>query len=95
MSSRVRFCAKAHGTSLNDLLDKGPCLLNDLTGILLRFRRFKIGIAGDISKMFLRILLNPKDCIDFTDFFGAQKKDGNQSSINSIASYFEMPLHHS
>jgi hypothetical protein len=54
--------AKAHGTSLNDLLEKGPCLLNDLTGILLRFRRFKIGIAGDISKMFLRILLNPKDC---------------------------------
>ena len=49
-------------TSLNDFVEKGPCLLNDLTGILLRFRRFKIGIAGDISKMFLRVLLFPDDC---------------------------------
>ena len=50
------------GTSLNDLVEKGPCLLNGLTGILLRFRRFKIGIAEDISKMFLRVLLFPDDC---------------------------------
>ena len=47
--------AKTHGIALNDLLEKGPCLLNDLSGILLRFRRYKVGIAGDISKMFLRI----------------------------------------
>jgi hypothetical protein len=36
--------------------------LNDLTGILLRFRRSKIGIAGDISNIFLRVLLFPDDC---------------------------------
>jgi hypothetical protein len=36
--------------------------LNYLTGILLRFQRFKIGIAGDISNMFLRVLLFPDDC---------------------------------
>ena len=46
---------------MNDLLEKGPNLLNDLTGILLRFRRYKYAVAGDISKMFLQILLNPED----------------------------------
>ena len=54
--------AKTNGISLNDLVDKGPCLLNDLTGILLRFRRYDIAIAGDILKMFLRVLLDPDDC---------------------------------
>ena len=54
--------AKTDGISLNDMVEKGSCLLNDLTGILLRFRRYEIGIAGDISKMFLRVLLDPDDC---------------------------------
>jgi len=53
--------AKVKGVSLNDLLEKGPNLLNDLTGILLRFRRYKYAVAGDISKMFLQILLNPEN----------------------------------
>ena len=53
--------AKIKGVSLNDLLEKGPNLLNDLTGILLRFRRYKYAVAGDISKMFLQILLNLDD----------------------------------
>ena len=46
---------------MNDLLEKGPNLLNDVTGMLLRFRRYKYAVAGDISKMFLQILLNPED----------------------------------
>ena len=53
--------AKVNGVSLNDLLEKGPNLLNDLTGILLRFRRYKYAVAGDTSKMFLQILLHPED----------------------------------
>lgn len=53
--------SKAPETSLKDLLEKGLCLLDDLTGILLCFHRFKTEIAGDISKMFLRILLDPED----------------------------------
>ncbi|EDO39019.1 predicted protein, partial [Nematostella vectensis] len=39
--------AKVEDVPLNNMLEKGPCLFNDLTGILL--------IAGDISKMFLRV----------------------------------------
>lgn len=55
--------AKCEGISFNDLVEKGgPCLLNDLTGILLRFQRFEVGIAGDILKMFLRVLLHAEDC---------------------------------
>lgn len=57
----VDSAAKVNGVSLNHRLEKGTCLFNDLTGILLRFRRFKVAMAGDISKMFLRILLDPKD----------------------------------
>ena len=56
------FAAKARETSLKDVLEKGPCLLNDLTGVLLCFHRFKTEIAGDISNIFLRILLDPEDC---------------------------------
>ena len=42
--------------AMNDFLAKGPCLLNKLPGVLLRFRREKIAFVGDISKMF--------NCID-------------------------------
>ena len=55
------YAAKVNGISLNDLLEKGPNLLNDLTGILLRFRKYRYAVAGDISKMFLQILLHPED----------------------------------
>ena len=38
--------------SLNDYLAKGPTLLKQSLGILLRFRQHKIGFIGDISKMY-------------------------------------------
>ena len=38
--------------SLNDCLAKGPCLLNKLLGILLRFRQDRFAFIGDIKKMF-------------------------------------------
>ena len=45
--------AKLKGAlSLNDCLAKGPCLLNQLLGILLRFRQDKFAFIGDIKKMF-------------------------------------------
>ena len=40
------------GHRLNDYWAKGPSIINDLFGVLLRFREDQIGIAGDISKMY-------------------------------------------
>ena len=50
--------AKFHGKCLNDFWAKGPDLLNDQLGILLRFREHNIGIAGDIRKMYHAIKLS-------------------------------------
>ena len=44
--------AKFHNSTLNDYWAKGPDMLNNLLGILLRFREDKVAIAGDIRKMY-------------------------------------------
>jgi hypothetical protein len=52
---RVVFNSSARskgGLSLNECLAKGPCLLNQLLGILLRFRQDHFAFIGDIKKMF-------------------------------------------
>ena len=47
-NSSVRYL----GHALNDYWAKGPHLLNDLLGILIRFRENKIALIGDIKKMY-------------------------------------------
>jgi transposase InsO family protein len=54
--------------SLNDCIEVGPPFLNDLCGILLRFRTYPYGISTDIEKAFLHVGLNKSDR-DFTRFF--------------------------
>ena len=39
---------KYQGSSLNDFLAKGPAFLNQLFGILIRFREGRVGYIGDI-----------------------------------------------
>ena len=46
---------------LNDCLHKGPNLLNDLAGILLRSRLYKTILVADIEKAFLQIAIRPAD----------------------------------
>ncbi|KAL1454491.1 hypothetical protein WDU94_010734 [Cyamophila willieti] len=63
--TRIVFDASAKttsGKSLNDILHTGPKLYSDLLGILLNFRLFPCAINGDITKMFLQILVNDNDC---------------------------------
>ncbi len=47
--------------SFNDTLLPGPNLYPPLTDVLLRFRKFPVGMSADISKMFREILLNPAE----------------------------------
>ena len=48
---------KIEQKSLNECLYPGLSMLQDLTGILLRFRLNKITIVADIEKTFLQICL--------------------------------------
>ncbi|XP_076030380.1 uncharacterized protein LOC143018676 [Oratosquilla oratoria] len=50
-----------NGVSLNDCLESGPSLIPDLVEILLRFRRWKIGLTADITKAFLQIRVQRLD----------------------------------
>ena len=47
--------------ALNKFLLPGPNLLNEVVGVLLRFRSGRITVAGDIKQMFLNIRLTPAD----------------------------------
>ena len=53
--------AKVNGASLNGCLAKGPSLLNNILGILLRFREENFAFIGDISKMFHSIDIPVED----------------------------------
>ena len=60
---RVVFDAAAelNGTSLNQQLLTGPDLLQELSGIIIRFREKPIAIAGDIEQMFLQVCIQCQD----------------------------------
>ena len=53
--------AKKGDNSLNDCLYRGPILLPDLCGMLLRFRQYPIVILADIEKAFLQVGIQEKD----------------------------------
>uniref|UniRef100_A0A914Z5F4 Reverse transcriptase domain-containing protein n=1 Tax=Panagrolaimus superbus TaxID=310955 RepID=A0A914Z5F4_9BILA len=57
--------------SLNDCLIRGPLNMPDLGGILLRIRRGKYMLVGDIEKAFHQVYLNKKDR-DSVRFFWAK-----------------------
>ena len=60
---RVVFDAavKSNGASLNDFLETGPKLQNDLVDVLLRFRRFEVALLCDVSEMYLQVGIRPED----------------------------------
>ncbi|XP_042887381.1 uncharacterized protein LOC122263122, partial [Penaeus japonicus] len=61
--TRVVFdCAATfNGVALNQKVMQGPALMNDLFGILLRFREGLIAIAADIEAMFHQVIVPPED----------------------------------
>ncbi len=63
--------------SINDVcFSKGPNLINDLTQVLTRFRRYNIGIMGDVSKMFLKVQV-PEEFRKYYRFLWCSR-DGSQ-----------------
>ena len=48
--------------SFNECLHRSSVILEDLCGLLLRFRTKRIGIIADIEKEFLQAGLHQKDC---------------------------------
>ena len=53
---------QSEGQSLNDFLAKGPdAYMNTLMSVLLQFREDRVGIAGDIRKMYNSISLREND----------------------------------
>jgi hypothetical protein len=54
-------CKTPAGVSLNDCLEIGPPLQNDMLAILLRFRIHPIGLTADIEKAFHQVGLWGKD----------------------------------
>ncbi|XP_058828585.1 uncharacterized protein LOC131688396 [Topomyia yanbarensis] len=62
---RVVFDASAKSSltelSLNEVLQVGPVVQNDLYFIVLRFRKFKIAFSGDVSKMYRQVLHAKQD----------------------------------
>ncbi|XP_062602420.1 uncharacterized protein LOC134264140 [Saccostrea cucullata] len=50
--------AKCDGVLLNDVLMTGPDLMNNLIGVLLRFRRESVAIVADIEQMFYSFLVD-------------------------------------
>ena len=49
------------GHVLNEYWRKGPDLLNDLFGVILRFRENEVAVTADISKMYHRVLIPTED----------------------------------
>ena len=54
--------AKFSGTSLNDQLLQGPDYINNLAGVLMRFRQEEVTLIADIEKLFHQVRVPPEDC---------------------------------
>ena len=72
--------------NLNECLYRGPVLLRDLVGMILRFRIPKVGIVSDIEKAFLQIELQPsdRDVTRFLWFKNYQEQKIDESHIQEL-----------
>ena len=67
--------------SLNECLHRGPVILENLCGLLLRFRTKRIGIIADIEKAFLQVGLHQVNR-DFTRFIWLKDINGKVTDNN-------------
>lgn len=72
--------------SLNQCLHTGPLLLQNLTGILLRFRLYSVVVLADIEKAFHQVALREKDR-DFTRFLWVNDQSQTEFNLKNLVVY--------
>ena len=63
------FTALFDGVSINSKILKGPNLLSNLVSVMLRFRRYRVGLMADITKMFHQVRVRPEDASAYRYFW--------------------------
>ena len=54
-------CPSSSGVALNDILAAGPTLHPNLDIILIRFRKYRVALSGDVGKMYREVMLCQPD----------------------------------
>lgn len=57
----INSAASFQGAALNDLHANGPDVLKNLQGLLMRFKRNRVGVVGDIQKMYKCVRISEFD----------------------------------
>ena len=80
---RVVFdCSASYkGRSLNQELLQGPDFMNDLAGVLMRFREHPVALSADIESMFHQVRVTPSDT-DALRFLWWKNGDTSQQPTN-------------
>ena len=71
---------KMGNPSLNECLESHPPIMNDITGILMRFRARKYATTADLEKAFLQVQLHEKDR-DATRFLWLSNPEDTTSNL--------------
>ncbi|XP_060552386.1 uncharacterized protein LOC132713726 [Ruditapes philippinarum] len=77
---------KPEYSSLNECLHRGPVMLHDLCGLLMRFRLHKIAIIADIEKAFLQIGLQESER-DVTRFLWLKSCEKPSTDLQNIQEF--------
>ncbi|XP_060601699.1 uncharacterized protein LOC132754961 [Ruditapes philippinarum] len=77
---------KKQNLSLNECMYRGPVILQDICGMLIRFRIHRVAIVADIEKAFLQIGLQ-HDQRDFTRFLWLKNTSEPVFSSTNIQEY--------
>lgn len=91
---RIVYDASAHasGASLNEALLRGPVMLPDLRGILLRWRAKNYALVADLEKAFLQVKINEEDR-DVTRFLWLKSVNKNPEGNNLVTYRFRRLLY--
>lgn len=68
--------AKTKGVALNDMLLKGPDLLQSLPGVVMRFRQHMVAVTADIKEMFMQVKLRTEDRDALRYLWRGDRRDG-------------------